>query len=233
MTETGSWMPMYWADYFGDTMHLSTEEHGAYLLLLGTYWRRGKALPDDDKWLATVTKMTTKKWKMVRPKVIEFFEISDGHLYHKRVEKEMVKSSGRLDQARAAGQAGGLATRARVTTTTTESIPDANASGTDEPLQNGQDPDPPDKAVYAYGKQVLGKSAGGLIRQLIEHCDKDLGRAYGVLTTAAGKQDPREYVGATIRAGPRSGQKTGAELLAEVEEEEARCGVDGPHRQIP
>ena len=115
--ETGSWMPMYWGDYFGDTMHLTTEEHGAYLLLLGIYWRRAKPLPDDDRWLASVTKMTTKKWKMVRPNIIEFFDILDGHLIHKRVEKEILKSSGRLNSARAAGRAGGLA-KSKLTTTT-------------------------------------------------------------------------------------------------------------------
>lgn len=120
--ETGSWMPMYWGDYFGDTMHLTTEEHGAYLLLLGIYWRRAKALPNDDKWLASVTKMTTKKWKMVRPNIIEFFDISDGHLIHKRVEKEILRSSGRLHSARAAGRAGGLA-KSKLTTVTKKKDP--------------------------------------------------------------------------------------------------------------
>ena len=118
--ETGSWMPLYWGDYFGDTMHLTTEEHGAYLLLLGTYWRRARGLPDDDKWLASVTKMTTKKRKIVRPNIIEFFDISDGLLIHKRVEKEILKSSGRLHSARAAGRAGGLAKSKLTTTTVTE-----------------------------------------------------------------------------------------------------------------
>jgi len=120
--ETGSWMPMYWGDYFGDTMHLTTEEHGAYLLLLGIYWRRAKPLPDDDRWLASVTKMTTKKWKMVRPNIIEFFDISDGLLIHKRVEKEILRSSGRLQSARVAGRAGGLA-KSKLTTLTKKKDP--------------------------------------------------------------------------------------------------------------
>ncbi len=118
--ETGLWMPMYWADYVADTMHLTTEEHGAYLLLIAAYWRRGEALPDDDKFLAQVTRMTPKKWSKTKTVVQPFFELSGGVLIHKRLEKEILKSSSRLKSARAAGKAGGLAKSYLTTTTVTE-----------------------------------------------------------------------------------------------------------------
>lgn len=109
MADCGAWMPWYVADYLGDTQHLDTLEHGAYCLLLMTYWRRGKALPDDDKWLATVTGLSLKRWKKVRQKIVELFSQREGHLIHKRVEEEIVKASARLKSARVAGKAGGLA----------------------------------------------------------------------------------------------------------------------------
>lgn len=105
----GHWMPIYWADYFADTTHLTTEEHGAYLLMIGAYWRRGTALPDDPAFLASVCKLTVRRFKVVSNKLSDLFVIFDAFWYHVRVEKELLKSSERLLSARANGRAGGLA----------------------------------------------------------------------------------------------------------------------------
>lgn len=103
------WMPLYWGDYFKKTLHLSLEEHGAYLLLIGAYWERGRALPDDDSFFRSVTKSSSKKWKLVRPKVSEFFVLSEGVWIHERIEEELLRSSNRQASAIANGRAGGLA----------------------------------------------------------------------------------------------------------------------------
>ena len=102
-------MPMYWADYFGDTMHLTTFQHGCYLLLIGAYWRRGGPLPNDFKYLAQICRTSCDKLARYGNPVIALFTSKDGLLVHKRLEKEILKSSNRLSSARAAGRAGGQA----------------------------------------------------------------------------------------------------------------------------
>ncbi len=83
------YMPFFVGDYFQDTYTLSTLEHGTYLLLLLTYWKNQGPLPNDDKRLAEVTRMTVARWKGVRPKMEEFFNVSDDFWSHGRVDREL------------------------------------------------------------------------------------------------------------------------------------------------
>ncbi len=70
----------FWTDaYLGDTLHLTTLEHGAYLLLLFTAWRSKEGtLPDDDKLLSRYTKLSLDKWRKIRPVLEGFFSIENG-----------------------------------------------------------------------------------------------------------------------------------------------------------
>lgn len=99
------WMPLYWSDYLGKTSHLNTEEHGAYLLLIGAYWQRGKALPDDDRYLSTAARLSRKRWLIMRQKISEFFAVSEGSWTHDRVEIELLKSCERTAKASASAYA--------------------------------------------------------------------------------------------------------------------------------
>lgn len=112
------WMPLYVADYISDTVGLTTEEHGAYDLLIFAYWRRGGPLPDDNKYLASVTKTNRQRWARVRKTIEAYFQITDGAWHHKRIDIELLKASGRYVSAKANGRAGGLA-KSKLTTITT------------------------------------------------------------------------------------------------------------------
>ena len=65
----------FWTDaYLADTRHLTTVEHGAYLLLLIEAWRRPRCdLPDDDAVLARLAGLTQSEWEAVRTTVLAFW----------------------------------------------------------------------------------------------------------------------------------------------------------------
>jgi uncharacterized protein YdaU (DUF1376 family) len=89
---TKLWMPVYVADYLADTARLTTEQHGAHLLLLFDYWRNG-ALPDDDATLARVCRLSADAWSMHGALLRSFFfEGEDGLLHQKRIDAEIAKA---------------------------------------------------------------------------------------------------------------------------------------------
>jgi uncharacterized protein YdaU (DUF1376 family) len=98
------WMPLYVGDYLGDTGHLTTTQHGAYLLLMMHYWRKGE-LPDDDRQLSKIAKLPLKTWCEYRPTLQDFFHAG---WKHKRIDAELERMM-RVSEKRAiAGQKGGL-----------------------------------------------------------------------------------------------------------------------------
>lgn len=90
------WMPLYIADYLADTSRLSTLEHGAYLLLIMDYWRNG-SLPDDDRKLARIARLSAPEWAAIRDDLAELFQPG---WRHKRIDAEMERSAAKSDAAR-------------------------------------------------------------------------------------------------------------------------------------
>lgn len=99
-----AWMPLYVGDYLGDTGHLTTMQHGAYLLLMMHYWRQG-SLPEEDRQLAAITKLSLRAWHDCRATIQAFFY--DGWK-HKRIDVELSKMERATGRRAAAGQKGGL-----------------------------------------------------------------------------------------------------------------------------
>lgn len=102
-------MQLYVADYLGDTRHLTTEQHGAYLLLLMTMWRSDGRLENDPKKLARITCCTPSRWARISAEVMAFFDIADGCLTHGRLMLELEKASEKSNQRAVSGSLGGKA----------------------------------------------------------------------------------------------------------------------------
>ena len=101
-------MPVFGDAFLSDTMHLNTEESGAYLLLLITAWRLpGCRLPDNDKNLAKWVRATVKRWKKLKPVVMAFWTLKDGYWTQKRLQREFEYVATRATIARQNGARGG------------------------------------------------------------------------------------------------------------------------------
>lgn len=190
-------MPLYVADYLADAAHLSTVEHGAYLLLIMTYWQTGSALPDDDKKLARICRLEPRSWKRIRPSISEFFEVSDGKWLQSRLERELSNVRAKSLKKRAGGLArakqmhSNCSAPAKLSDTDTDTevtvakATDAGASST--------------KAFWDTAKAYLGPRKAPIIGKW---CSQ-----YGQLETASaitsaqlnGAVDPVPYIEKTLR----------------------------------
>ena len=105
------YMQLYIADYLADTMHLSAEEHGAYLLLMFNYWQTGKPIPKNR--LAKIARLTNELWADVEPSLQEFFCDNGEEWVHLRIAEDLASVREKLTKKSAAGKASVQARRSR------------------------------------------------------------------------------------------------------------------------
>jgi uncharacterized protein YdaU (DUF1376 family) len=107
------WMPMYWGDYLRDTGHLTTVQHGTYLLLIAHYWNHG-ALPTDHASLKRIAGLHgaigENTWRSICLAIAPFF---DENWRHKRIDAELEKVNNISAKRAFAGSRGGSASRGK------------------------------------------------------------------------------------------------------------------------
>ena len=135
------WMPFYPADYLADTRRLTTEQHGAYLLLLMDSWSSG-ALPDDDSVLARVAGLDAESWARARQALAGYFEIANGKWTHARIERER-------EHAQAYAQASSSRGKKAATARWSKKKPEESTEKPAESVDNSQ------KDAQAYAQALL------------------------------------------------------------------------------
>lgn len=106
--KVGIWMPLYIGDYLADTMHLTTENHGAYLLLIMAYWKNGGELPGAG--VQAITRLSGDAWSNAQAVLGNMFSIQEsGNWKHDRIDRELESAGSKKIKATAKAQAGAAA----------------------------------------------------------------------------------------------------------------------------
>ena len=184
------WMPFYVADYLKDTRHLSTLEHGAYMLLLMSAWAGGGVLPLDERRLRRIAGMDEGEWAESGLVLLAFFTTGDGGYRHKRVDAELERAEANREQKRAAGRVSAArraAGKAGTDPATAAATPVATDVGTDVPTagqrEGNSSPSPspsssskqtdsadePKRAKASPDALSAVMKAGGMIRHPVDH----------------------------------------------------------------
>lgn len=130
--------PLFTDAYLGDTTHLTTIEHGAYLLLLMTQWRSPTCtLPNDDKMLARYCKLTMKEWMKIRPILEPFYQVTKLSWHQKRVGDERKYVEDKRKQNVSAGRSSALKRKDRHSTDVITDVP------TEPPTEGQREPNQP------------------------------------------------------------------------------------------
>ncbi len=91
-----AWMPLHIDTYLADTGHLTAAEHGAYMLLIMTYWRDG-GLPADERHIARIARMSKDEWAESRDMLASYFK--EGWR-HTRIDEELAKADEIIEKRR-------------------------------------------------------------------------------------------------------------------------------------
>jgi uncharacterized protein YdaU (DUF1376 family) len=131
-----AWMPLVVDKYLGDTTHLTTEQHGAYLLLLMAMWKKGGRLQDVDAQLAQIVRLPLARWKQaIRPVLVDdcLLKAEGGWITQKRLAAELERAQ-KHSAAKAEAGSRGAAKRWQKDGT---AIAQLLADESQEPLQMG------------------------------------------------------------------------------------------------
>lgn len=210
-------MQLYVSDFVGDTLDLSTEGIGAYMLLLMAMWNAGGSLPDDDTKLARITRLTVKKWRAIAADLLTFFERDNGRITHQRLSKELQKSESKSNSRASAGSIGGKAKALKDknaplanATPMPQHLPEARSQITTEPV--AQQP------IAAAPKDLLDQllEANGAGTGFREERNIGLMNLAPILGLIKGGFELERDILAAIRSKPNAGARTWGYFVPQI-----------------
>jgi|GEM_PF-1275101 len=233
MSRHDTWMPLYVGDYLADTLHLTTRQHGAYLLLLMHAWRNEGFIPHNPEELAAVSRMSGKEWAKDGACILRFFDEDPsgegGYFCHQRVMKELAVAEAMTQQRSKAGKASaakrererqrdgneiptgdGLPLPPR-----TKPLPSPSPSPDSEAKASGADAPPVDMTKLAFDAGVRVMTASGMTesnaRSLVgkwrkAHGDEAVFKVLGDCQRQS-ITEPASWIEAALKAGAKPTRK--------------------------
>lgn len=246
---TAPYMQFYPADYLADTMHLTIEEHGAYLKLMFCMWQAGGWLPDNDKDISRVLGVTVGKWVKIKERVSPFFIYESGRFTQEKLQKTLQKMEEKRSALKSNGSKGGEAkalkekesalANARDLPQHRARNPNSNIHiDTEDSLRSSSaesppEPPPPDfkKIIFDEGLRYLAERSGRkleALRSLVAKWCKDWGDAKVASAIVAAQQfgavEPISFIEKHF-AGDKQNGKPSAYQNKPTKDDRARAAV--------
>jgi uncharacterized protein YdaU (DUF1376 family) len=106
VAEFDHWMKFHIGDYLGDTMHLTTFQHGIYVLLIMHAFKHG-SLPVDEAALRRIAKVpSVMLWRKTAPPVLALWHLENGVLRHTRIDSTRDEAKRISGKRQSAGKSG-------------------------------------------------------------------------------------------------------------------------------
>lgn len=157
------WMPLDIGKYLSRTMHLTTLQHGSYLLLLMHYWKHGP-LTNNQSLLSAICRQDASSiaWADAWAVLAEFFPLAgDGLLHNEKADKEMAKA---VCNQESASKKGKKAADARWS----KQCPKDAPSNAQAMPQNAPSPSP--IYIKPSAKNAVADERHGPVREFIKSC---------------------------------------------------------------
>lgn len=84
-------IPWFFSDLVGDTLHLTNAQFGSYSLLLGAMWNAGGFLSDDQGELRRIARCDAGKWAKCWKAIERYFIIEDGTVTQANLLRKIAK----------------------------------------------------------------------------------------------------------------------------------------------
>jgi uncharacterized protein YdaU (DUF1376 family) len=152
----------YCGDYAADTQDLSLAEHGAYTLMLDTYYSSERPLPSSYELLYRICRaMTPAERKAVRVVADKHFPVDGEYRRNTRADKELGIAQPKIEAAKANGKKGGRPPKDETQKKPTGLLQQTQSVQKTEPVTEPVRNHPPSSSLYPEPKPSSEKRFPG------------------------------------------------------------------------